>query len=557
VLSRFDVVLWPDNDEAGAAHMHRIADVLLELGVQPRWFAPAGLPAGGDAADWCGTAEELGRALAEASPYENREAGADPPARQAGRASQAMLLVELAARVELFHNADGVAYVRLEQGGHREVWPLESKAVRSWLSREFWQQCGRAPGAQAVQNALNVLLGQALHEGPERPVYVRLAPGEGDTIYLDLGNPSWEAVRISAQGWEVVVDPPVRFRRPKGLLALPQPVHGGNLALLRRYLNVADESQWLLVVGWLLFCFRPTGPYPSLSLQGEHGSAKSTAARVLRRLVDPNKAPARAAPRDERDLAIAASNGAVVSLDNLSSIPDWLSDALCRASTGLGFGTRTLYEAEEETLWDVCRPVILNGIGTLGTRHDLLDRTIGVELPPIPDDRRQTEEMFWANFERDAGAILGGLLDAVVCALARLPNVQLPRLPRMADFARWVVAAEPALGCPPGAFLAAYADARAHSHEIVLDAAVIVPPLRTLLLQGAIVATATELLDRLAGVAGEAATHRRDWPSTPVVLGRQLTRLAPALRAVGIEVERTHDAEGRQLLRITAQPTAR
>ena len=94
-------------------------------------------------------------------------------------------------------------------------------------------------------------------------------------------------------------------------------------------------------------------------------------------------------PWYERDLAIAATNGAVISLDNLSTVPDWLSDTLCRVSTGLGFSTRTLYENDEETLYDACRPIVINGIGVLGTRSDLLDRTIELELPRIPDDRRQ------------------------------------------------------------------------------------------------------------------------------------------------------------------------
>lgn len=195
-------------------------------------------------------------------------------------------------------------------------------------------------------------------------------------------------------------------------------------------MNVRDDdqdNQWRLFIGCLVAAFRPIGPYPILALNGEHGSAKSTSAKIHRRLIDPNKSVTRAAPRDERDLAIAATNGAVISLENLSTISDWLSDTLCRVSTGLGFSTRTLYENDEGTLFDACRPIVINGIGVLGTRSDLLDRTIELELPRIPDDRRQDEAQFWAAFDREQAAILGALLDAVSGAIGRLDAVVLER----------------------------------------------------------------------------------------------------------------------------------
>jgi hypothetical protein len=387
-------------------------------------------------------------------------------------------------------------------------------------------------------------------------VYVRVA-GDGGDIYLDLGDPLWGAVRITATGWKIVADPPVRFRRPKGLLRLPVPVRGGTVDQLRRFVNVRDDdqdSQWRLFISCLIAAFRPIGPYPILALNGEHGSAKSTTAKIHRRLIDPNKSVTRATPRDERDLAIAATNGAVISLDNLSTVSDWLSDTLCRVSTGLGFSTRTLYENDEETLFDACRPIVINGIGVLGTRSDLLDRTIELELPRIPDDRRQDEAQFWAAFDREQPAILGALLDAMSGAIGQLDAVKLERAPRMADFARWVVAAEPALGWPSGSFLKAYTGNRDAIHEIALDAAAIVAPLGTLLESGAFLGTATELLDRLAGIAGESATRRRGWPGNATSLSRELARIAPNLRSVGIEVEKRRESHGRRLIAIRTSP---
>jgi len=231
----------------------------------------------------------------------------------------------------------------------------------------------------------------------------------------------------------------------------------------------------------------------------------------------------------------------------------WLSDTLCRVSTGLGFSTRTLYENDEETLFDACRPIVINGIGVLGTRSDLLDRTIELELPRIADERRQDEAQFWASFDLERPAILGALLDAVSGAIGSLNQVQLERVPRMADFARWVTAAEPALGWPSGSFLAAYTGNRDAIHEIALDAAVIVPPIRTLLESGEFIGTATELLDRLGGIVGETVTRRKGWPGNATSLSRELARIAPNLRSVGVEIEKRRESHGRRLIAMTAE----
>src|SRR5262249_9788834 len=148
-------------------------------------------------------------------------------------------------------------------------------------------------------------------------------------------------------------------------------------------------------------------PFPILVLHGEQGSAKSTTARVLRSCVDPNVAALRSAPRDDQDLIIAASNSWVVALDNLSAVPDWLSDALCRLATGGGVSTRQLYTDGEEAIFDVQRPAILTGIDELPTRYDLLDRAILGEAPVLDDEHRKPELEFYRDFEPAHPKIFG------------------------------------------------------------------------------------------------------------------------------------------------------
>lgn len=278
------------------------------------------------------------------------------------RLSQSTQLVKLArARTELFHTPDGIAYATLEMGGHRETWSLRSHSFRRWLAREFYLRHGKTPSSQAIADALGVLEGDAVFGGPEIPVFIRLAEHEG-AIYLDLADRDWRAVEITPDGWRVVTNPPVRFRRARGVAPLPEPMRAGSIEKLRQFINIATEEDWTLIIGWTVSALRPTGPFPVLALHGEQGSAKSTTARVLRALVDPNTTSLRSEPRDLRDVMIAANNGWAQVFDNLSHLPQWLSDAFCRLSTGGGFATRQLYEDVEEILFEQARPHILGAL---------------------------------------------------------------------------------------------------------------------------------------------------------------------------------------------------
>ena len=128
--------------------------------------------------------------------------------------------------------------------------------------------------------------------------------------------------------------------------------------------------------------------FMTLILNGVQGSSKSTTARLLRTLIDPNSSPIRAAPRQERDLMVAGHNNRVLAFDNLSSIPYWLSDALCRIATGGGISVRELYSDKDESLIQIKRPLILNGIPELATQPDLCDRAIVIDLPALQGKRK-------------------------------------------------------------------------------------------------------------------------------------------------------------------------
>jgi hypothetical protein len=487
-------------------------------------------------------------------------ANAGEAEKRGGRLNQADKLVNLTADMELFHGPGGCeskGYVTLEVNGHRETWPVASNGFRHVLCKLYHDEHGKAPGGKAVQDALNVIAGMALHDGPEHEVAVRLAE-QGGFIWLDLADPDWRVVRVGPDGWAVVDGAacPVRFVRRRGMLALPVPSPGGRVDELRPLVNVPDDDAWVLFVAWLVAALRAGRPFAVLALNGEQGSAKSTLCRMARGLLDPNTAALRRPPRDERDLMIAASNGWVVAYDNLSGIRAELSDALCCLATGGGFGTRELYTDDEEKLFAALRPVLLNGIEDVVSRPDLLDRCITLTLPVIPEEQRRDEDELWRLYEEVRPRVLGALLDAVGTALRNLPHTRLERKPRMADFALWVTAAEPALGWAPGTFLTAYAGNRGAAAAAALDNSILTPALQALAAQGpAWEGTARQLLEALEAHADEKLRRQRDWPTSPRKLAGDLRRLAPSLRTAGVDVTFAREAGGQRRRLISLERT--
>jgi hypothetical protein len=338
---------------------------------------------------------------------------------------------------------------------------------------------------------------------------------------------------------------------------LPVPLPGGSVDTLRSFLNVQSDTDFVLVVAWALAVLRNSGPYPVMVLSGEQGSAKSTFSAILRALLDPNTAPLRALPREDRDLFIAASNGHVLAFDNVSGLRAWISDTLCRLATGGGFAVRQLYTDQDEVLFDATRPVILNGIEDFVTRPDLADRAVFLTLEPIPEEHRRPEAELWAAFEAERPRILGVLLDAVVRGLKMLPQTSLERLPRMADFALWATACETALW-PAGTFWSAYCDNRDEAVENVIEADPVAAALRAMMLEltewrG----TATDLLGDLAEAAGEHVANSKTWPNSPRALSGRLRRAATFLRKIGIEINFTKGGRPRsRVIHITATGTS-
>lgn len=475
-----------------------------------------------------------------------------------GRRASSRLIHLVKASMDMFHTPDRAGHAVITIEDHRETWPIRSRGFELWLRRLHYQATDEALSEQALTEAIATLEAEAQFAGEEREVHRRVA-GVGDRILIDLSDDRWRAIEITVDGWEVVEDPDVHFVRDPSSRPLPEPVGGSSIEELRPFANCADEASWMRLCGFLVMCFNPRGPYPVANPTGEQGSAKSTLSRLTVSLVDPRIAPLMMGTPSVRELAVNANSVWLVGFDNVSKVTPALSDALCQLATGGGYRTRQLYTDADPFILDLKRPVLLNAIGQVIERPDLLDRVALIELAPIPPEKRRSEEEFWTAWEAARPLVLGALLDGVVAAFGGAGGVWLEGFPRMADFARWGEAAGAKFGWPEGAFTAALEGSRQDLLEGSADAH---PEIGVLLAfmdeNEAWVGSASELLKLLTERADESVTGSRTWPKRPDTLSNRLTQHAPLLRTHGIEITRGREAGGnrKRFLSITRKRDA-
>lgn len=484
-----------------------------------------------DVAGWQRLRERLKKAGVGVTELDKHLRRGEAP--QEDDATVADKLIALARNCCTFmHDAQREPYAVFEAAGARQVYGVLSGGFSDYLSHAYYAQHDRAPTETSLKVALATLRGQAQFEGEICEVFTRIAKTEAG-YWLDLCNAAWQCVQITPTGWmHVKGDAAPLFTRSASMRPLPVPEHGGTLDALWPLVNIPKEDR-LLLLAWMLECLRADTPHVVLELVGEAGSAKSSVQKFLRRLIDPNQANLRAAPKSVEDVWIAARNSHMVSLENLSHLNAQYQDALCVLATGGGYSTRTLYSNADETILELRKPIVLNGISVIVTAQDLLDRCLHIDLPKI--ESRLTEAELEARFEAVQPALLGALLDLFVKMLATLPSVSIApeQRPRMADFATLGEAVFMVHGEPAGAFLSRYNAMRKDGVLRTIDASPVGAALVAYLadVAGGFNGTLSELLDRL----DRYRPHGEAWPRSAKGLGDALRRLAPALRLIGFE----------------------
>lgn len=472
----------------------------------------------------------MSRTLEEIKAKLEAEARNEPPEGEAPeRRSIATILVSMALeRYHLLVSDAGEAFA-VPREGPRVTLLLRGgrTSLRAELARLYYKRFERAAPQQALTDALGTLEGFAQDTKPV-VLHQRVAEHHG-ALWLDLGDATGRAVRITPHGWTVELMPPVHFRRSPLTAALPTPERDGDLTTLWRWANVEPDDR-PLTLAWLIATLYPAMPHPVLGLFGEQGTGKTTLMRLFVSLLDASPVPYRKPPRDADSWVTAASGSWIVALDNLSVITDWLSDTLCRAVTGEGDVRRRLYTDNSLAVFSFIRCVILSGIDLGSLNGDLADRLLPISLHRIADADRRSEARMWTEFQADHARLLGAVLDLAASVASVLPSVDLGAHPRMADFARILAAVDQVMGTDG---LKRYLGTQSRLAADTLTADPFIVELMERITsewQG----TSAELLVLLEGDGD--ARRPKDWPGTARVVTQRLRRQAPVLRKIGWQV---------------------
>ncbi len=448
-------------------------------------------------------------------------------------------ILELVKHAEFFmKDSSEEVYVRFEVDKHKETWPVRSIRFKRWITFLYEKIHKTHFPKQSLYDAIDVIESKAQYKGHYKTIHIRVAR-HNDLIYIDLCDKLWRAIEISGDAWKIVNDPPVVFRRTPGMLPLPNPERNGSFEPLRALLNM-DEPNFIIAVGWLIGALNPDAPFPILVLSGAQGSGKSTACKILRNTIDPSEALLRSLPKKAQDLMISAENSLILGYDNVSTLPEWLSDALCRISTGSGDSYRELYTDKGEVIFSAKKPIMINSITNIGSRHDFLDRTMICNIGRIREDKRCREALIWKQLDESHPSILGAICDAVSTALANENNVEIELPPRMADFAFWVAAAEPSLPWNNGKFYEVYMENINKTITMAIES----DPVAWTIIQ--LVAenerwegTPTDLHKALQNYVSDETQKSPLWPDNIVAFGKHLKRVESFLHGCGYAVEET------------------
>lgn len=546
-----NVIIIPDNDTPGKNYAKNIA---LNI-PNSKIITLPDLPPKGDIYDWLAmghTVEEIDSLpeenLLEKAFSNEAENIFKEKLKSETQAETIIRLVKEKSAV-MFHDTAKDPFAAMTIDGHRKIWAIDSADFSTFLNGLYYTTEKKPVKKESLSQAKEVLKAKAIYENEiDVPLETRVAKCD-NAIWYDLVNDKWEAVKITAVGWELMDNPPILFRRFRHQNSQVHPRAEGNIKRILKYINLQENHTLFLC--WLVCCFVPNIPHAMPIFFGEKGAAKTTACTLLKKLIDPSALETLTIQKNPRSLAVNLQQHWFLPFDNVSRIDEETSDTLCRAITGGGIQQRKLFTDSDDYIFTFQKCLALNGINNVANRPDLLDRAILIELCRIKEsDRRELTELM-NNFEKDLPYILGGIFDTLSKAMRIYPTVKLDKLPRMADFARWGYAVGEALGGLGSEFLEQY-HANQGKRNIEILNADIVATLAVAFMKDKTEwsGLTSELYHQLSEMASRYGINNKgkEFPPAPNVLSRRLNGLKSNLEQASITFRTTSTASGTKIV---------
>lgn len=535
------VIILPDNDEPGKKYALQAARNIPNAIIK----VLPGLAEKEDVFDWLAAGHTMDEvdSLPEYKSSDEAESS-DAPSKKDSQAEIMLKLCDKSA-LKLFMDENNELYATLPVNGHKEVIAVDSKDFSLLLRELFYQEMKYPIRQEILTQVINTLEARGRFENKERHrLYNRVAKAD-NSFWYDLCDPDCQAVRTSADGWEIRKDIPILFRRYRHQQEQAPPQAEGDIRKILDYVNIKRFQTLFLC--WLVTCFVPEIPHPMPIIYGEKGAAKSTACVLLKRLIDPSASDTLSLSKDSRTLVVNFQHHYFLPFDNVSAITDETSDMLCRAITGGSVQQRRLCTNAEDYIFSFMRCIAINGINNVANRTDLLDRSLIFELERVSDTKRRELAAVYEDFERDRPFILGGIFQTLSKAISIFPGVNLDKLPRMADFSRWGYAVAEALGLSGEQFVKDYTENIALQNLSAIEsdcvAALVIEFMGR---QQEWSGRMSQLHKELLNIAEQNGINQRGkcLPTHPNGLSRRLSQLKSNLASVGISFSKQSKSDG-------------
>lgn len=401
----------------------------------------------------------------------------------------------------------------------------------------YERENGRAPTNDALLGARRVLDMLAHDSEDVRELHTRAAYHE-HAVFYELG--PGRVVKIDEKGWRLDPDPPVHFRAVKNLKDLPNPAKGGKLADVAKWVNLKTERDRRLFLAYITLAALAHIPRPILEATGVMGSGKTTASRVVKRMLDPTGNET--VTIDRRDFLQKAAHCYILMLDNQNSLPEWSQDTLCRLVTGESDSKRVLYSDDDDLIWSMKRAVLLNGINSPSDRGDVQDRTLPIELERIDKRERLPEDDFWMQFSLAHPELLGAVFDALAGALRERHTVELKERPRLADWGLYAAALYESQGWGVERFVEDWEGVEKAQQQGTLDGSVVAQAVILYMKdKDRVEKSAANLHTAIKEAAGDDLDLDADrtWPKTGRTLWKKIREVTPLLEVHGIRAYRS------------------
>lgn len=325
-----------------------------------------------------------------------------------------------------------------------------------YIGELIYKEFGLFPSDALLKRVIKVIAYETKKNGMQQNVHYRVANTDS-SIYVNMGDGS--IIRITAKRVSIVEKSPVKFVLHNTLGSMTRPdFENGDIKLLRKYI-LGSDADFKLILVFIFNCFFTGTHYLLLYLMGPAGSAKSFITKVVKAVTDPSPVTLRNQFKNGEALVIAAEHCHLIDINNCSKLTDAIQDILCTMLTGGVATARSLYSNKGQSAIHTHNPVVMNGIESIITRDDLLERSLIIHLDKVceSDVAIVEEDQLVKEFNADLPRIMGGIFNALKDIMLVTQTFETDeKLSRMASFHRLGLVTEQALNWKARSFARAY-----------------------------------------------------------------------------------------------------